>query len=139
MSMLKRIGFLMLLLIAATATSFAQEKEIHASSLGLGNDLPVNPNVRMGKLDNGMTFYIMQNRKPENRAALRLAVNAGSIMETEEQQGLAHFCEHMAFNGTKNFKKNELVQYLESIGMRFGGDLNAVSYTHLTLPTIYSV
>lgn len=125
MSMLKRIGLLMLLLIAATATSFAQEKEINASSLGLGSDLPVNPNVRMGKLENGMTYYIMQNRKPENRAALRLAVNAGSIMETEEQQGLAHFCEHMAFNGTKNFKKNELVQYLESIGMRFGGDLNA--------------
>ena len=67
----------------------------------------------------------MQNKKPENRASLRLAVNAGSVMETDEQQGLAHFCEHMCFNGTKNFKKNELVQYLESIGMRFGGDLNA--------------
>ncbi|MFA6234719.1 MAG: pitrilysin family protein, partial [Bacteroidota bacterium] len=125
MRLLSRLGILMLLFCAAPLLLFAQENEIHASSPGLGSLLPINPKIRMGKLENGMKYYIMQNKKPENRAALRLAVNAGSVMETDEQQGLAHFCEHMAFNGTKNFEKNELVQYLESIGMRFGGDLNA--------------
>ncbi|MFZ1729757.1 MAG: insulinase family protein [Bacteroidota bacterium] len=125
MSLLSRLCIIMLLICAVPALVLAQENEINASSLGLGSPLPINPKIRMGKLANGMNYYIMQNKKPENRAALRLAVNAGSVMETDEQQGLAHFCEHMAFNGTKNFEKNELVQYLESIGMRFGGDLNA--------------
>jgi zinc protease len=119
------MGLLMLLLFAAPVLLMAQEKEITAASLGLGSELPLNPQVRKGTFKNGMTYYIMHNTRPENRAALRLAVNAGSILETDEQQGLAHFVEHMCFNGTKNFKKNELVQYLESIGMRFGGDINA--------------
>jgi len=87
--------------------------------------LPVDPNVITGQLDNGFRYIIRQNQKPENRAELRLAVNAGSVLENERQQGLAHFVEHMAFNGTKNFAKQELVDYLESIGMRFGPDLNA--------------
>jgi zinc protease len=103
----------------------AQEQESAISSLGLGSELPVNPLVKVGKLENGMTYYIMQNTRPENRAEMRLVVNAGSILETDEQQGLAHFVEHMAFNGSTNFEKNELVEYLESIGMRFGADLNA--------------
>ncbi len=72
-----------------------------------------------------MSYYIEKNTKPENRAELRLAVNAGSTMENDDQQGLAHFVEHMAFNGSKNFKKNDLVNYLESIGTKFGPDLNA--------------
>jgi len=72
-----------------------------------------------------MTYYIKKNSKPENRAELRLALKAGSIVEDEDQQGLAHFVEHMAFNGSKNFKKNELVNYLESVGTKFGPDLNA--------------
>ncbi len=87
--------------------------------------IPLNPNVKTGKLANGLTYYIEQNKKPENRAELRLAVNAGSTAENDDQQGLAHFVEHMAFNGTKNFKKNDLVNYLESIGTKFGPDLNA--------------
>mgnify|MGYP000188680924 FL=1 len=103
----------------------AQEQESAISSLGLGSELPVNPLVKVGTLENGMTYYIMQNKRPENRAEMRLVVNAGSILETDPQQGLAHFCEHMAFNGSTNFEKNELVEYLESIGMRFGADLNA--------------
>ena len=78
-----------------------------------------------GKLSNGMKYYIQKNAKPENRAELRLAVNAGSILEDEDQKGLAHFVEHMAFNGTENFEKSELVDYLESVGTRFGPDLNA--------------
>lgn len=87
--------------------------------------LPLNPKVKKGVLKNGMSYYIEKNTKPENRAELRLAVNAGSTMENDDQQGLAHFVEHMAFNGSKNFKKNDLVNYLESIGTKFGPDLNA--------------
>ncbi|NCX94932.1 MAG: insulinase family protein [Chitinophagia bacterium] len=87
--------------------------------------LPRDPAVVTGKLSNGLTYYIRKNRKPENKVELRLAVKAGSILETEAQLGLAHFMEHMNFNGTKNFQKNELVSYLQSIGVRFGADLNA--------------
>jgi zinc protease len=76
-------------------------------------------------LPNGLTYYVRKNIKPEHRAELRLVVNTGSIMETDNQQGLAHFCEHMAFNGTTNFRKSELVDFLERTGMRFGADLNA--------------
>ncbi|CAM2009241.1 M16 family metallopeptidase [Acanthopleuribacter pedis] len=93
--------------------------------LDLSKPIPVDPDVLIKKLDNGLTYYIRKNAKPENRAELRLVVNAGSILETEEQLGLAHFLEHMAFNGTKNFEKQELIDYLESIGMRFGADINA--------------
>lgn len=87
--------------------------------------LPVDPKVTIGALPNGLRYYIRQNPKPENRAELRLVVKAGSILEDEDQLGLAHFLEHTAFNGTTNFKKNELVSYLQSIGVRFGPDLNA--------------
>ena len=87
--------------------------------------IPVDENVKVGQLDNGLTYYIRGNDRPEKRLELRLVVNAGSILETEDQLGLAHFLEHMAFNGTKNFEKNELVNYLQSIGVRFGADLNA--------------
>ena len=87
--------------------------------------LPIDKDVTVKRLPNGLTYYIRQNKKPENRAQFRLVVNAGSILETEQQRGLAHFIEHMAFNGTKNFQKNELVNFLERIGMTFGADLNA--------------
>lgn len=87
--------------------------------------IPVDQSVRIGLLPNGLKYYIKKNGKPEKKAELRLALNAGSILEDEDQQGLAHFVEHMAFNGTENFKKNELVDYLESVGTKFGADLNA--------------
>ncbi|MBM3413102.1 MAG: insulinase family protein [Bacteroidetes bacterium] len=87
--------------------------------------LPQDPGVRKGKLENGLTYYIRSNKKPEKKVELRLVVNVGSIMEDNDQQGLAHMAEHMAFNGTKNFKKNDIVSYLQSIGVEFGGDLNA--------------
>jgi len=87
--------------------------------------LPLNKEVRYGKLPNGLTYYIQHNKKPENRVELRLAVNAGSNQEEGTQKGLAHFVEHMAFNGTKHFSKNQLVDYLESIGTKFGAHLNA--------------
>jgi zinc protease len=102
--------------------------------------LPIHPQVRHGTLANGLSYYVRANRRPEKRAELRLVVNAGSILEDDDQRGLAHFLEHMAFNGTTSFEKQELVHYLESVGMRFGPDLNA--YTSfdetvymLTVPT----
>jgi zinc protease len=98
---------------------------INAQNLDLSQNVPLDPSVLTGKLPNGLTYYIKQNAKPEKRMELRLAVNAGSICETDAQQGLAHFCEHMCFNGTKNFKKSELVDALEKMGVKFGADLNA--------------
>jgi len=87
--------------------------------------LPVDPQVTVGTLENGLKYIIRVNHKPEQRAELRLAVNVGSVLEDEDQQGLAHLAEHMAFNGTEHFAKQELVDYLESIGMRFGPEINA--------------
>ncbi|HEX7880853.1 MAG TPA: insulinase family protein [Candidatus Eisenbacteria bacterium] len=91
----------------------------------LSTPLPLDPSVRTGTLPNGMTYYIKSNGWPENRVSLRLAVNAGSVLESDEQQGFAHFLEHMNFNGSKHFESGELVKYLESIGARFGADANA--------------
>jgi zinc protease len=92
-----------------------------------GNDtpLPIDTAVRTGRLANGLTYYIRRNTRPEKKAELRLVVNAGSILEDKDQQGLAHFCEHMAFKGSKHFPKTELISYLQSIGVEFGADLNA--------------
>lgn len=91
-----------------------------------GNDpIPFHEEVRKGKLANGMEYYLLKNKKPEKRAELRLALKAGSIVEDDDQQGVAHFVEHMCFNGSTNFKKNELVDYLEKVGTKFGPDLNA--------------
>ncbi|GAA3610570.1 insulinase family protein [Flavivirga amylovorans] len=91
----------------------------------LSNHIPIDPTIKMGKLSNGLTYYIKHNAKPKNKAELRLVLNAGSILEDEDQLGLAHFIEHMAFNGTKKFPKNELIDYLQSLGIEFGADLNA--------------
>jgi zinc protease len=87
--------------------------------------LPSDPAVTIGSLPNGLRYYIRVNQRPAHRAELRLVVNAGSILEDPDQRGLAHFVEHMAFNGTAHFAKQQLVDYIESIGMRFGADLNA--------------
>lgn len=99
--------------------------EMPSAEENFNKPLPLDPSIRTGTLDNGITWFVRHNEKPENRVELRLVVNAGSILETEKQQGLAHLVEHMAFNGTKDFEKQALVDYLESIGMRFGPDLNA--------------
>lgn len=88
-------------------------------------ELPNDPVVRQGKLENGMTYYIRHNDKPEKRAEFYLATNVGAIQETPDQDGLAHFLEHMCFNGTKNFPGKSLLNYLESIGASFGGNVNA--------------
>lgn len=101
---------------------------------------PIDPRIKVGHLANGLTYYVMKHGKPEQRAALWLAVNAGSVLEDDDQRGLAHFVEHMAFNGTQRFPRQDIVNYIEKIGMDFGADLNA--YTsfdqtvyQLTVPT----
>lgn len=106
------------------AVLLAASLAVHAA-IRLDDPLPVGPQVTVGKLANGLTYYIQHNGKPEKKLELRLVVKAGSILEDEDQQGLAHFTEHMAFNGSTNFKKHELISYLQSIGVRFGADLNA--------------
>ncbi len=106
-----------LFLLLISSSLFAQQN--------LNDTLPVDPNVKIGKLSNGLTYYIRQNKKPEQKVELRLVVNAGSILEDKNQQGLAHLSEHMAFNGTTHFKKNDIISFLQSIGVGFGNDLNA--------------
>lgn len=91
----------------------------------LNQPVPFDSLVREGKLPNGMTYYIRKNSVPEKRAELRLVVNAGSMEENDDQQGLAHLTEHMAFNGTKHFKSNDIINFLEASGVKFGADLNA--------------
>ena len=98
---------------------------VFAQQMDYSNAIPFDPSVKTGKLENGLTYYIKKNAKPEKKVDLRLVVNAGSILEEDDQQGLAHFMEHMCFNGTKRFPKNELVDYLQSIGVKFGQHLNA--------------
>lgn len=115
--MIKRIISLVLLVVGVSITATAQIK--------LDDPLPIDPKVKVGRLANGLTYYIAKNAKPEKQVSLRLVVKAGSSLEDDDQQGLAHFLEHMAFNGTKNFPKNELVSYLQTIGVKFGADLNA--------------
>ncbi|HEX3128167.1 MAG TPA: insulinase family protein [Thermoanaerobaculia bacterium] len=110
------------------------------SQTDLSARLPLDPEVTIGKLPNGLTYYIRRNTLPAGRAEIWLAVNAGSVLEDEDQRGLAHLVEHMAFNGSRGFERQDLVRYLESIGMRFGADVNAYTsfdetvYT-LTVPT----
>ncbi len=98
--------------------------------------LPLDPSVRYGVLDNGLTYYVRANTEPAKRADLWLAVNAGSVLEDDDQRGLAHFLEHMLFNGTQRFPAGELVSFLESIGMEFGPDVNA--YTSFD-ETVYNL
>ncbi|MFM7639736.1 MAG: M16 family metallopeptidase [Bacteroidota bacterium] len=92
---------------------------------GLDAPLPFDNRIKTGELSNGLKYFIKPNPKPEKKVELRLAINAGSLLENEDQQGMAHFIEHMNFNGTEHYPKNELVDYLQSIGVQFGADLNA--------------
>jgi len=130
------------LLIVFSCSAIGQEETFleHARTASLDQKLPVGPHVTVGQFDNGFRYYIRENKQPENRAELRLVVNAGSVVEDDDQQGLAHFLEHMAFNGTEHFEKHKLIEFMESIGMRIGPGLNAyTSYDEtvymLTLPT----
>ncbi|HEY5367565.1 MAG TPA: insulinase family protein [Hanamia sp.] len=114
---MKFVKLLSFLILFISPSLFAQQN--------LNDTLPKDLHVIIGKLANGLTYYIRQNKKPEQKVELRLVVNAGSILEDDDQQGLAHLSEHMAFNGTKHFKKNDIISFLQSIGVGFGSDLNA--------------
>jgi zinc protease len=124
----------------AQAPGGAPAPDPRAKSLALADAMPVDPAIVRAQLPNGLRYYVRANPKPEKRAELRLVVKAGSILEEDDQQGLAHFVEHMAFNGTRHFPKQETIAFLQSLGMRFGADVNA--YTSfdetvfmLTVPT----
>lgn len=112
---MKRLLLSALFVVAMAISSFAQQ----------AMPCPVDPNVRIGKLDNGMTYYIRHNEKPAKRADFYIAQKVGSILEEESQRGLAHFLEHMAFNGTANLPGMMLREYLQSRGIKFGENLNA--------------
>src|SRR5438046_48986 len=126
--------------LRALVTLVTVAAPLAAQQPDLKSPLPFDSSVIAGRLDNGLRYYIRVNHRPEKRAELRLAVNAGSVLEEDNQRGIAHFVEHMAFNGTRHFARQDLVNYLESIGMRFGADLNAfTSFDEtiymLTVPT----
>jgi zinc protease len=109
--------FSVVLFFVFSFQSFAQ--------FNLDQPVSLDPNVKIGKLPNGLTYYIRKNTNPSKKVELRLAVNAGAVLEDNDQRGLAHFMEHMNFNGSKHFPKNELVDYLQKVGVKFGADLNA--------------
>jgi zinc protease len=122
----------LLLLFVVFSDAYAQ--------FDLNKELPRSKDVIYDSLSNGLKYYIKRNSKPENRAEIQLIVKAGSLQEKDSQLGLAHFLEHMAFNGTKNFPGNEVIKYMESTGMRFGSDINASTswertYYTLQVPT----
>jgi len=120
--MLKRTPFVFFAVLLTITSLTAAPPQTGAA---LSDPIPVDRNITIGQLPNGLRYYVRANRKPEKRAELRLVVKTGSVLEDDDQQGLAHFVEHMAFNGTEHFPKNEIVKFIESIGMRFGADLNA--------------
>lgn len=132
---MKKRSFLVISLCLLFSTiSFSQNK------VDLNQEMKLESTVRYGKLDNGMTYYVKSNKKPEKRAEFYLAVNAGSVLETEDQLGLAHFTEHMGFNGTLQFPGNDLTDALQKEGITFGRDDNAFTafdqtVYQLTLPT----
>ena len=131
------IALALLLLLPTLASAQAAPT---APSLNIPADLtaklPMDPEVKVGQLDNGLRYYIRRNTVPAGRAEVWLAVNAGSVLEDEDQRGLAHMVEHMAFNGSRGFERQDLVRYLESIGMRFGADVNAYTGFDETVYTL---
>ena len=123
------LALFLLLVVFLVAPAVGQQTRVadpqEARTVALDAELPVDPDVRFGTFDNGLTYFIRANRRPENRTELRLVVNAGSVLEDDDQLGMAHLLEHMAFNGTERFEKHELIEFMESIGMRLGPDVNA--------------
>ena len=101
--------------------------------------MPLDPGVRYGKLDNGLTYYIRHNELPKDRAEFYIAQKVGSVLEEDSQRGLAHFLEHMAFNGTKNFPGKSMLNYLEKNGVKFGTNVNAYTSIDETVYNLSSV
>ena len=123
----KKLFFAAVAFVCTTAV-VAQDMQLPA--------IPIDPAVRIGKLDNGLTYYIRHNGYPENVANFYIAQRVGSIQEDDSQRGLAHFLEHMAFNGSEHFKGNGIIEFTRSLGVEFGSDLNA--YTSID-QTVYRV
>ena len=113
--------------VAAVTLAGAQQPAIPAAvrAATLGQTVPIDPLITVGTLPNGLRYYIRENRQPQGRAELRLVVNAGSVLEDDDQRGLAHFVEHMSFNGTLHFPRQDLGSFMQSLGMRFGAHVNA--------------
>lgn len=118
---------LLTLAIAAASVPVAAQRAVTTGpqNAPLSAVVPVDPRITVGTLPNGLRYYLRANKQPQGRAELRLVVNAGSILEDDDQRGLAHFVEHMAFNGTRHFPKQQVVGFLQSTGMRFGAHINA--------------
>jgi zinc protease len=100
---------------------------VNATEIDLKKILPMDPKITYGKLENGVTYYVKNNQLPKNKAYVELVLKAGSLHENDDQQGLAHLLEHMAFNGTKSFPKNKIDSYLNSLGLSIGADFNATT------------
>ena len=132
---LYRIVSVIVCFVATTLLSSAGPVEARTAAidcLSVGwpssrSDLAPDPSLVRGTLANGLRYVLKENREPRNRVAAYLDIQAGSLHETDEQRGYAHFLEHMLFNGTTNFKPGELVEYFQSIGMSFGGDIDRKS------------
>ncbi|MDR0455103.1 MAG: insulinase family protein [Treponema sp.] len=128
---------LIVLLVLCACSGLPPAGSAAWGNLGRPSDqVPFMEKVRTGTLPSGLRYFILENARPENRAYLTLAVNAGSVLENDDEQGLAHFVEHMAFNGTAHFPETELINYLRSLGMRFGPEVNA--YTSFD-KTVYGI
>src|SRR5688572_8445070 len=127
---LRHRASLLVLTLAATLAAGVVATAQRAVTTGPQNApltavVPVDPRITVGTLPNGLRYYLRSNKQPLGRAELRLVVNAGSVLEDDDQRGLAHFVEHMAFNGTRNFPRQDVVAFLQSTGMRFGAHINA--------------
>jgi zinc protease len=123
-------------LFSLAALAFATLLSAQGGMEQMMQPLPLEPNTRYGKLDNGLTYYIRHNEYPKGQANFYIAQKVGSVLEEEDQRGLAHFLEHMCFNGTENFPENSLIRYLETLGVKFGAQLNA--YTSVD-ETVYNI
>ncbi len=128
MNFISKISLCTALLLTTTNMLSAQN--------GMDAKIPMDPNVRTGKLDNGLTYYVRHNQEPKERASFYIVQNVGAILENDDQNGLAHFLEHMAFNGTKNFPGKGVLNYLEKYGVAFGRNINA--YTNVD-ETVYNL
>ena len=124
-AMFRSVSAVVVAALVGIATAGAQAPPPAAAPLSLQDRIPLDTTVRTGRLPNGLTYFIRTNGRPANRVSFRLAVKAGSLYETDDQQGLAHFIEHMAFNGSAHFKPGELVSFFESTGSRLGPHVNA--------------
>src|SRR6185295_18037615 len=129
MTLRTRLRLTVALVAIAVAARFvgAQQSAVTTNVLEapLNQTVPVDPLITVGTLPNGLRYYIRANTQPRARAELRLVVNAGSVLEDDDQRGLAHFVEHMSFNGTRHFPQQSVTGFMQSLGMRFGAHVNA--------------